>query len=109
MSPVFHFFDYPTGSKLAQFFCEGCQELHVVHVKGSETYRSPVWEWDGNEAKPTLAPSILVTCGERRCHSFIRGGMIEFLSDCSHQHARKTIPLVAVTDWPERLKSYKLG
>jgi hypothetical protein len=30
---------------------------------------------------------------EVRCHSFVRAGMIEFLSDCTHELAGKTVPI----------------
>ena len=30
---------------------------------------------------------------EARCHSFVRSGMIEFLSDCTHELAGKTVPM----------------
>ncbi|MGC4033677.1 MAG: hypothetical protein QM754_18485 [Tepidisphaeraceae bacterium] len=28
-----------------------------------------------------------------RCHSFVRDGQIEFLGDCTHELAGKTVPL----------------
>lgn len=108
MKPVLHFYDYPTGAKLAQFYCAGCQELHQVAVAGSAELRGPVWEWDKNDIKPTMAPSIRVTGSGRGCHSFIRGGSIQFLSDSTHALAGKTVPLLAVVDWPEAVKPYKL-
>ena len=30
---------------------------------------------------------------ELRCHSFVRGGVIEFLSDCTHELAGKKVPM----------------
>ena len=78
----------------------------------------PCWTWNGDLVKPTLAPSIRVTGyrmsaeglamfdrgerppdGERYpgaetcCHSFVRDGKIEFLSDCTHALAGQTVPL----------------
>lgn len=32
----------------------------------------------------------------RRCHSFVRAGNIEFLADCSHELAGKTVALEAL-------------
>lgn len=93
------------------FWCPGCEEMHVVNSG---------WTFDGNYEKPTFSPSILVTVGhytpshrgdcwctwnERhpndstrfkcsRCHSFVRNGRIEFLSDCSHALAGQTVELL---------------
>jgi Family of unknown function (DUF6527) len=68
------------------------------------------WQWDGNVDAPTLSPSILCWTnvgadgkrlpeGQKRtlCHSFVRAGRIEFLTDCAHALAGQTVPL---PDWP---------
>lgn len=94
------------------FWCPGCKGMHAIDAAG--------WNFDGNYDAPTFSPSILVTGGHYiqgwkgpgcwctfkndhpesptrfkcvRCHSFVRGGHIEFLSDCSHELANKTVPL----------------
>lgn len=36
------------------------------------------------------------------CHSFIRDGQIQFLSDCTHALAGQTVPLPAWPDDEER-------
>lgn len=47
--------------------------------------------YDGTDAdKPDGLPS--------RCHSFVRAGMIEFLSDCTHALRGQT---VSIPDWPD--------
>lgn len=61
--------------------------------------RTPCWTWNGDVNKPTLKPSILTDLeyGDGRhirCHSFVNGGEIKFLSDCTHENANKTCPLV---------------
>jgi hypothetical protein len=83
------------------FWCPGCDGLHVMRTKGVV---HPVWQWDGNVDAPTLSPSLLVTyqdlSGEgqdERCHSFVKAGQIEFLSDCTHALAGQT---VSMPDWP---------
>lgn len=47
--------------------------------------------------RPTFTPSILSTQnrGDMKfvCHSFITDGNIQFLADCTHELAGKTIPL----------------
>lgn len=83
------------------------------------------WHFDGNLEAPTLSPSILMRQGhfcheppvpgncacdftERfpeedpwewpccRCHSFVKAGKIQFLADCSHELAGKTVDLLEV-------------
>jgi hypothetical protein len=107
------------GGRL-MYWCQGCEEPHMV---------GPGWAFDGNVAAPTFSPSVLVTSGHYtpgfvagsgcwciynaehpdeedrfecgRCHTFVRGGMVEFLSDCTHALAGQTLPL---PDLPERLR-----
>lgn len=96
------------------FWCPGCDEAHAISVK---PLGGAGWEWDSNADAPTFSPSILVTgkrrlteaeyqrviAGEKidvpdaRCHSFVRAGRIEFLGDCTHALAGRTVPL---PDWP---------
>lgn len=76
------------------WWCPGCE---CVHAWG------PTWSFDGNMDAPTVSPSILTTLtapeGEvaERCHVFLRGGIIEYLGDCTHSLAGRKIPL---PDWP---------
>lgn len=83
------------GKRLG-FFCPGCCGGHYVNVgKGG-------WDWNGSFTSPTLSPSVLVTghVGGRevRCHSYIRDGKIQFLGDCSHELAGKTVELLEDED-----------
>ncbi|MBF0554410.1 MAG: hypothetical protein HQK96_07645 [Nitrospirae bacterium] len=74
------------------FHCPGCGYGHHVRFKGEE----PVWNVTGvEEDKPTVTPSLLVwqSRPEARCHSFIREGRIEFLSDCFRELKGKTVEL----------------
>lgn len=92
------------GGRLA-YWCQGCDGSHHVRVRGDEP--GPRWTWDGDIDAPTFSPSVLVTyngtdAGDddappERCHTFIRGGMVEFLADCTHALAAQTLPL---PDWP---------
>lgn len=80
--------------------CPGCKTTHVVTT-------SPYpngWTFNGDYAKPTLTPSVLVYSHASldkegrpfytpRCHSFVRDGKIEFLNDCDHALAGKTVDL----------------
>ena len=91
------------------YWCQGCEEMHAVRVPG--------WTFDGNLDAPTFSPSVLVTCAHsvppvtpdnldewKRapwpqtkvtdvCHTFITGGMVQFLGDCTHALAGQTLPL----------------
>lgn len=96
-----------------------CGDLHTVIVSGP----SARWTWNGDTERPTFAPSVLVTTGPSarwtwngscwctynaehpddpapfgcyRCHSYVRDGVVEFLPDCTHALAGKSVPL---GDW----------
>lgn len=81
--------------------CPGCKMRHGIYITPTE-YNYPVWSFDGNLEKPTFAPSLLVTWdhGEeheaRRCHSFIRNGVWEFLTDCTHELAGQKVPMIEI-------------
>lgn len=77
-------------------WCVACKNLHVIHVAGENP-----WEWDGDELKPTINPSILVFAypnHQPRCHSFVRDGMWQYLSDCEHDMAGQTVPMIPFKD-----------
>lgn len=94
---------------LVAFWCPGCREHHQVRVAP----HPHAWGFNGDFAKPTFTPSVLVTgsqrlsadeiervmAGERieprptRCHSFVTDGRIQFLSDCTHDLAGQTVDL----------------
>lgn len=104
MSVVKHVTDGSGGHYGYRFDCPGCGTPHVIPTKPHERG----WDFDGNEAAPTFAPSILVLpsgrmgdAGERyetpRCHSFVRAGAIQFLGDCTHALAGQTVPLPEVS------------
>ena len=90
----------------ALFRCPGCGDLHQVAVD-PPFENGARWNWNGSLTEPTFTPSILVTYSanpsaeeefkewrtERRCHSFVTNGHIQFLSDCTHQLAGQTVDL----------------
>ena len=89
----------PSGNWM--FFCPGCKCGHSIRT-GPST--GPRWSFNGDLIAPTIEPSVLVTgsvtnaeTGEdvhdMRCHSFVREGQIQFLSDCTHALAGQTVPL----------------
>lgn len=69
------------------FWCPGCKIYH-----GCKTGPNG-WQFNGDVVKPTFKPSLLVTGGDIRCHSFIEDGCMRFLNDCTHELAGQTVPL----------------
>lgn len=81
--------------------CPGCDTLHCVTVRLPETAPNtpgPFWDWNGNLAAPTISPSIL-SRGVVRCHSYLRDGQWQFLDDCEHPLAGKTVPMIPLPEW----------
>lgn len=96
MRRLWFYNDADPEARLA-FECPGCGQLHAIPTTGPRA-----WEFNGDLARPTFAPSILVrwTSGPEHqagvCHSFVRDGQIQFLGDCTHTLAGKTVPLPEV-------------
>ena len=62
------------------------------------------WYFNGNFEKPTFSPSMLVQyptenkeSGHVREHFFVRDGRIQYLSDCHHDMAGKTVDMIRCT------------
>lgn len=100
-----------------RFDCPGCGSPHVITVAPTAN----PWGFDGDWAKPTVTPSILVhevripadadpatvAAPHRpgdvlspRCHSHIADGRIQFLPDCTHALAGRTVDLPEIPDEP---------
>ena len=75
--------------------CAGCREIHACQVAGKP--QQPTWTWNGSTTKPTLSPSVLKrpesTESGKRCHSFVREGVVEFLADCDHELVGQKVPM----------------
>ena len=80
---------------LVGFHCPGCKYAHVVTVNGRLNPQGATWTWNGSVEKPTFSPSLLVNAShpESRCHSFVKDGQIQFLSDCAHELRGQTVDL----------------
>jgi len=82
-----------------QFHCPGCGYGHCIQTATDRgiydhgEHKGDVWTFDGNIESPTIRASILVT-GQYRCHSFVTAGQIQFLGDCTHALAGKTVEMV---------------
>lgn len=104
--------------------CPGCGDDHVLPTTAGHGAQ---WSWNGDLARPTFNPSLLVRSGHYArhhepgdscwctyvpangkpspfscytCHSFIRGGRIQFLSDCTHALAGQTVDLPELESSP---------
>lgn len=104
------------------FWCPGCKEAHAVRIREDGQNVGGAWGFNGDYDRPTFSPSVLVRSGHfvpghkpgdscwctycaedeaddtpgfscKQCHSFVRDGRIEFLSDCTHALAGQTVPL----------------
>lgn len=79
------------------FKCPGCKNHHILPTAPNNEGKN--WGFNGDFASPTLTPSILhreFGPGDTVvavCHSFVRDGQIQFLSDCTHSMAGQTVPL----------------
>lgn len=86
-----------------QFYCPGCKTYHAIWTDARDGVIP--WSFNGDVNKPTVTPSILVRFPHKDemdiCHSFIRDGFIEFLSDCTHSLVGKTIELSDLQDGKE--------
>lgn len=77
------------------FKCPACGIEHSIDIN----HRVLHMHWSFNESMnyPTFLPSILVEWDREkvhhRCHSFIKEGKIEFLSDCTHNMKGQTVEL----------------
>lgn len=107
---------------ILSFFCPGCKNYHSVGISPEHASH---WQWNGDEERVTLSPSVLCRSGHYapnhtpgkpcwcdhnkrnpnnidfecfQCHSFVRDGNIQFLSDCTHSLAGQTVP---IPDYPE--------
>lgn len=85
------------GAPDVGFFCPGCKCNHEIWTT-SRNYNNATWGYNGNVAKPTFTPSIKITIGHHPkpddvCHSFVNDGMIQFLSDCTHELKNQTVEL----------------
>jgi hypothetical protein len=98
------------ADRYAYFLCPGCDDVHCCRIVSGGGH--PCWGFNGDLEKPTFTPSVKVTYPanpdadddfaewrtERICHSYVRSGRIEYLSDCTHALAGKTVDLPEVGD-----------
>jgi hypothetical protein len=78
------------------FYCAGCRCGHMFFVRRHDG-KPDLWTWNNDFEKPSIYPSIDCNRSDpkTRCHSIIREGMIQYLSDCYHALRGKTVPMEA--------------
>lgn len=93
------------GRSGLMWWCPGCECAHVIVTQRDDGQEHPCWTYDANKEAPTFSPSILVSGGgtgkfgsEYRCHTFVRNGEIQYLGDCTHALAGKTVPMEPIPD-----------
>lgn len=92
----------PGTAGMYSFYCPGCGKTHAVYTTQEKGYTHPIWGFNGDVNKPTFTPSVATLSTmkiagkymEIRCHSFIREGKIQYLSDCDHAFAGQTIDMI---------------
>lgn len=95
------------GTKTAMLYMPGLPCPVQIRVSGTHY---PVWGWNGDRYNPTFSPSILTRLPwgedrqEIRNHVFVKNGIIQYLSDCTHELAGKSVELPKLCDWPEDMK-----
>lgn len=90
--------------------CPGCRRAHSIRAReltAAGEHDGPGWSWNGDAQRPTFSPSVLVSydgadagrdgAPPAVCHSFVVDGAMQFLGDCTHAQAGKT---VAIPAWP---------
>lgn len=90
------------GREVAMIYMPGLPCPVMIAISWQE---GPVWGWNGDKRNPTFSPSILTRLPwagkEIVNHVFVRDGKIQYLNDCSHEFAGKTIDLPRLSEWPE--------
>lgn len=92
-----------TANGLAHW-CPACREMHQYALDGPNSSGAR-WTWDGNVERPTFNPSMNIRTNpvgdphyqwqamSSTCHYFLHNGQIQYLSDCTHALAGRTIDM----------------
>lgn len=82
------------------FYCLGCKCKHFISDQHTniEAMGNGPWIFNNDYENPTIKPSILVSVPNNenidyKCHSYITDGKIQYLNDCTHKLAGKTVEM----------------
>jgi len=76
----------------------GACGLHMLQISGERA--GGIWGFDGNLEAPTIAGSVLTHGGDGFvCHAFVTAGQWQYLTDCTHELAGQTVPMVPLPAW----------
>lgn len=98
---------------LYTFWCPGCQETHTYQVLTPEAEKEANesaqpfynrfgvlqkpnienWTFNGDFENPTFSPSLHYNTKVKRCHLFLKNGVIEYCGDSWHQYSGQNVPL----------------
>jgi hypothetical protein len=83
------------------FWCPGCKCAHRVPVNGRQLQSGYTWAWNGSETSPTLLPAMNynMTDPAAHCHLFVTDGALQFMPDCWHELAGKTVVMPEWAVW----------
>jgi Family of unknown function (DUF6527) len=71
------------------FYCPACECYHW--------FTEDRWTWNKDYEKPTIRASILTKSDKIKiCHVYVTDGKIQFLGDCTHEFAGKTVEMEEV-------------
>lgn len=85
-------------------WCPACEEMHQFATDGRNSSGAQ-WVFNGNPERPSFTPSMHIRINppdhphyqrdvaSSVCHYFLRDGVIEYLSDCTHALRGQKVPL----------------
>ena len=86
---------HPNDPTMYMFWDVALDRPNAFYVRDQH----PSWNWNEDYECPTVSPSIrLIHTGNQVDHLFIHDGKIQYLNDCTHELAGKTVNMV---DFPE--------
>jgi hypothetical protein len=98
--------DYEPDGGGVWVWCPGCDEAHRFQVvyEGVAPAQGPHWSWNGDLKSPFFDPSYLTWTGPKEnptslCHSYLKHGQWQFLTDSTHSLAGQTVSMVPLPDW----------
>ena len=97
--------DHGRTYQALMFVCPGCEAggngtgVHMLPVNSD--WKTPSWGFDGNLDAPTLTHTKPYVDGRGTgiCHSFLVGGVFQFLGDSTHPLAGQHVPMPDLPDW----------